>query len=225
MAVIIDIRYCAEWDDGFGARGWKLESTIADSRVIASTAFTGEISETSVFVHDIVDHYLCGLKIGGHRNEVIAVFLHALRSGVPIDSSIALMVEDLITTGECGEELETFLPDHMLHGTKLPATDSISLMEKIASRYGKQETYHQLIEHYYRIGAEGIPDALSAWSAHGLDNARRSAIGRCLQKLIRDADSHVQDKGISMARGQIRVGNTKCRIMTRTGEWHRPVIT
>jgi len=224
MAVLIDIRYHSEWDDGFGARGWKLESTIGDERVIASTPFTGDVSETSVFVHDIVDHHLCGLGIGGHRNEAIAVFLHALRSGVPIDSSIAFMVEDILATGECGEELETFLPADMFDTISVSASKNQALIGEIINYYGICATHKKLVEHYYRIGAEGISNSLSVWSSHGLDNERRPAIGRCIQKLLLDADSHVQNKSISVAYGQIYVGNSKCKLVIGSREWLQPVV-
>ena len=55
--------YRSVWQDGFGARGWKLASAIDDPAVIAATAETGERIPTSVFVHDILDHTLCGLAM------------------------------------------------------------------------------------------------------------------------------------------------------------------
>jgi len=225
MIVPIDMRYHSEWDDGFGARGWKLESTIGDDRVIASTPFTGNISETSVFVHDIVDHQLCGLRIGGHRNEAIAVFLHALRSGVPIDLSIASMVEEILTTSECGEKLKTFLPAYMLDEISVPTChNNKALIAEVKKYYGIFTAYNKLTEHYYKIGAEGVPNALSVWSSHGLDNVRRPAIGRCIQKLLQNADGHVQNNRLVMARGQIYVGNTKCKIVMGAIEWVQPVV-
>ena len=65
--------YRRTWQDGFGARGWKLAGTANDPEVIASTAATGERIPTSVFVHDILDHFLCGLGPSGHRNEAVAL--------------------------------------------------------------------------------------------------------------------------------------------------------
>ncbi len=219
MAAVIDIQYRAEWDDGFGARGWKIESSIPDPRVIASTAFTGDVAETSVFVHDIVDHHLCGLSIGGHRSEAVAIFLHALRSGVPVEPSIRLMVDELLATAECGEELCTFLPADMLCKIDDPRADDRLVLEQLTSRYGKAQTCTRLVEHYYRIAAQGIPDALEAWSANGLENVRRPAIGRCLQRLIRDADAYVLREHISSIRGQATVGNTQCQITAGTKRW------
>lgn len=65
----IPVTYRHEWHDGFGARGWKLDYSLDDPYIIAATAETGNRIPTSVLVHDILDHYLCGLPLSGQRNE------------------------------------------------------------------------------------------------------------------------------------------------------------
>jgi len=210
VGVILDVVYRSEWDDGFGARGWKLTSTISDQRVIATTAFIGEVSDTSVFVHDIVDHHLCGLGIGGHRNEAIAVFLHALRSNVPIESSITMMVEDLMKSGECGERLETFLPREMLVITDYDIVPRKRFMHSIIQQYGERDIYERLVEHYYMIGASGVRAGLNAWASHGLLNAQRTAIGRCLQTLIEQMDTHMLDLEQTTAEARVYIENHIC---------------
>ena len=79
--VRVSCLYRRTWQDGFGARGWKLAGTANDPEVIASTAATGERIPTSVFVHDILDHFLCGLGPSGHRNEAVALLQLAARTG------------------------------------------------------------------------------------------------------------------------------------------------
>ena len=61
--VDVAVTYKRQWDDGYGARGWKLDATIGDPAIIASTRETGEKIKTSVFVHDILDHLLSGFGI------------------------------------------------------------------------------------------------------------------------------------------------------------------
>ena len=60
--VLVPVTYKKVWDDGCGARGWKVNATIGDPEIIASTRETGRIINTSVFVHDILDHFLSGWR-------------------------------------------------------------------------------------------------------------------------------------------------------------------
>ena len=50
MGVEMAATYEKVWDDGFGARGWKLNATLGDPEIIASTRQTGQRLNTSVFV-------------------------------------------------------------------------------------------------------------------------------------------------------------------------------
>ncbi|HEB97490.1 MAG TPA: hypothetical protein ENI96_13790, partial [Sedimenticola thiotaurini] len=83
----IPVTYRDEWQDGFGARGWKLDASLMESTVISSTAYTGEKVPTSVLVHDILDHLLSGFGFSGHRNEAMAVVQLASRTGADIEIS------------------------------------------------------------------------------------------------------------------------------------------
>ena len=65
MGVEMAATYEKVWDDGFGARGWKLNATLGDPEIIASTRQTGQRLNTSVFVHDILDHFLSGFQPPG----------------------------------------------------------------------------------------------------------------------------------------------------------------
>ncbi len=212
MAAIVDIIYRSEWEDGFGARGWKLTSTIGDPRVIATTAFVGERSDTSVFVHDIVDHRLCGLGIGGHRNEAVAIFLHALRSSVSTHSSVALMVEELMLGGDCGEPLADFLPADLCPRDEPETRSNRMIMQTLIDGHGSSAVYERLIAHYRAIGSAGVLRALSSWASHGLGVNRRTAIGRCLQKIIQTAEEQVVAHGIELAQGRIHIDNDACTL-------------
>ncbi len=62
-SLVIPVTYKREWQDGFGARGWKLDCALDDPNVIAATAETGCQINTSVLVHDILDHYISGFPL------------------------------------------------------------------------------------------------------------------------------------------------------------------
>ncbi len=71
--VQIQVTYKKVWDDEFGARGWKLNATIGDPEIIASTRETGQKISTSAFIHDILDHFLSGFGVSGHGSEAMAL--------------------------------------------------------------------------------------------------------------------------------------------------------
>ena len=110
--ITISVVYRSLWQDGFAARGWKLAVAINDPLVIASTPYTGSHIPTSVFVHDILDHYLCGLPLSGHRNEAIALTQLGSRTDTDIGMDFQQMIDEDILSGQVnGETLDSFLPD------------------------------------------------------------------------------------------------------------------
>ncbi|MCF7984775.1 MAG: hypothetical protein K9L70_10260 [Thiohalocapsa sp.] len=68
-------------DDGLGAQGWKLVANVDDPEIIAVTGHASGPVGTSVLVHDILDHLLCGFAASGHRAEAMALRQLTLRSG------------------------------------------------------------------------------------------------------------------------------------------------
>ena len=80
-SVQVPVTYKKVWDDGFGARGWKVDATIGDPAIIASTRETGLRINTSVFIHDILDHFLSGFGVSGHRSEAMALIQLSKRTG------------------------------------------------------------------------------------------------------------------------------------------------
>ncbi|MCA1806103.1 MAG: hypothetical protein LC646_12430, partial [Xanthomonadaceae bacterium] len=111
----IPVSYRREWQDGFGARGWKLDVSIDEPSVIAATAEHGMRVPTSVLVHDILDHHLCGFGIGGHRNEAMALLQLAARTGADPRVDFRQIVDEDLMQGHCnGEPLLAFLPDDLV---------------------------------------------------------------------------------------------------------------
>lgn len=86
-----DLTYHSEWQDGFGAQGWKLDLAMNNPQVIACTAYTGEKTQTSVLVHDILDHLVSGFWLSGYENEARATAMHGIRNGIEIRFSYRLI--------------------------------------------------------------------------------------------------------------------------------------
>ena len=57
--VQVAVTYKKTWDDDFSVRGWKVNATIGEPEIIASTRETGQRINTSVFVHDILIWFWC----------------------------------------------------------------------------------------------------------------------------------------------------------------------
>ena len=62
-SVLLPVTYKKVWEDGFGARGWKVITTIGNPEIIASTREAGQRINTSVFIYDILDHVLSGFGV------------------------------------------------------------------------------------------------------------------------------------------------------------------
>ncbi len=108
--VCLGIHYRARWDDGYGARGWKLVANVADPEIIASTRETGAALPTSVLVHDALDHLVSGFASSGHRAEVMALAELARRTGCdPTPDYRQMIQEDLLNGQVVGERAAAFI--------------------------------------------------------------------------------------------------------------------
>ena len=58
-----------------------MNATIGDPEIIASTRETGQRINTSAFVHDILDHFLSGFGVSGHRSEAMTLIQLSKRTG------------------------------------------------------------------------------------------------------------------------------------------------
>ena len=216
----IPVTYRDEWQDGFGARGWKLDTAMRDSTVIASTAYTGENVTTTVLIHDILDHLLCGFGFSGHRNEAMAVVQLASRTGADTKISFHPMAEEVTRGLILGESIDTFLPDtikrHLPDGT----LSNEERMSYLSRRLGKQRLRSLLLAHFQAIGEEGIGPAKAHWHRAGLDYDRRTAIGLCLQELLVQADAIALTQRWHHARACFLLDNQECGLYIEYPETH-----
>lgn len=205
--LIIPVSYRDEWQDGLGARGWKMDCAIGDPVLIATTAYSGEKVSTSVLIHDMLDHFVSGFGLSGHRNEAKATMQLSLRTGTEIASSYAQLAEDIIVSGINGETLAQFLPPALR--TLLPAEFGTDLERSAAlvRRLGRTTVKAALIEQLWTCGNLGRAEAMTSWQRYGLDYARRRAIGLCLQQLLECAEHHVNTVSITTAQGRFIIGN------------------
>lgn len=163
--VLVGVSYCREWQDGFGARGWKLDATLGDPEIIASTRVTGTRIPTSVLVHDLLDHLLSGFAPSGHRAEAMALARLARRTGADVAPDYAQMVrEDLFAGRVLGETARSFLGDELAGLVPAAADDPIAALRK---RLGDEEAERRLVARFFELGERGHAAAEAAWRALG----------------------------------------------------------
>jgi hypothetical protein len=208
-SVQVPVTYKKVWDDGFGARGWKVNATIGDPEIIASTRETGQRINTSVFVHDILDHFLSGFGVSGHRSEAMALIQLSKRTGSSPESDYEQLVREDILNGRVnGESLRDFLPaelcDMIPENSQMTDKETIdSLKEKL----GEKRLIKYLIDNFYRLGRVGESHAAESWKRLGLNPEKRAAIGLALQALLEVVDQRVEALGVEKLRGYIRINN------------------
>ncbi len=207
--VSFPVTYKKSWDDGFGARGWKLDATIGDPQIIASTRETGERINTSVFVHDILDHFLSGFGVSGHRSEAMALIQLAKRTRSDPSPDYGQMVrEDIMRGNVNGESLATFLPEQL--ASMLPADASMGNKEALSfltQAIGKQPLFEALVARFFDLGRSGEQHAIDSWSVLGLNPKEQTAIGLALQKLLESIDREAEDAGVDKLEGRIALSH------------------
>lgn len=209
--VCLDFLYRYVWEDGFGARGWKLTRALDDPEVIASTAETGERVPTSVFVHDVLDHALCGLGTSGHRNEAIALMQLASRTGADPTPDFAQMVdEDLLQGVALGESWFSFLPQDLATQVPTQIRGGRDIIGFLVDRMGRQALRNRLIDHFFVVGAAGSRAAGQQYCSTGLEYRERTALGLALQDLLEQADSFVSGLKLPFARGAVCMAKKRC---------------
>jgi hypothetical protein len=205
--VQVPVTYKKVWDDGFGARGWKVDATIGDPEIIASTRETGQRINTSVFIHDILDHFLSGFGVSGHRSEAMALIQLSKRTGSdPGADYEQLVTEDILNARVNGEELVDFLPADLY--ALLPAKSVMTDKEIIAflrKQVGERGLIKSLVENFFNLGKEGENHADKCWALLGLDTNRRTEIGLALQSLLEVIDRAVEELGIEELHGIISI--------------------
>lgn len=211
--MIVPVAYKSEWDDGFGARGWKLDTGAQDPEIIASTSFPGANISTSVLIHDVLDHFVSGFGLSGHRNEAMALMQLHLRTGSDIRPDIEQMIEEDVLHGRViGEPLDTFLPNDLLGHLPTASASDKQKMAILAAKLGQHTVRTRLRNHFLELGTLGISRAKENWKRLGLDYSMRAAIGLCLQSLLENADKYVCEQGLNGAGGDFIITNAACAL-------------
>lgn len=205
----LPVTYKKSWDDGFAARGWKLDATIGDPQIIASTRETGENINTSVFVHDILDHFLSGFGVSGHRSEAMALMQLSKRTGSdPRPDYEQIIREDILNGYINGEAFMAFLPDQI---TELLPSD-IKMTDSEISAFLKQNISANylndiLVEHFFTLGRAGENHAIASRMALGLVPDKQTETGQALQMLLERIDSEVEQADIDSLEGFVIIDN------------------
>ncbi|HEY5602933.1 MAG TPA: hypothetical protein VIM41_07495 [Gammaproteobacteria bacterium] len=211
------LRYRSEWNDGYGAQGWKLDAALDDPAVIACTAYTGDKTPTSVLVHDILDHLVSGFSLSGYANEARATAMHGLRNGIEVRSSYEWMADEILNEAAKDDLLAEFLPSGMMAG--VPASSSPDdRFASLIAHHGRACVRSTIVEGFFRTGLSGIPVALANWRRQRLEFDRMHAIGLCLQGLLAEAEDVIGKSSVKIATGQVLVGNSICEFVVDTAE-------
>lgn len=211
--IALAVTYKKSWDDGFAARGWKLNVAIGDPQIIASTRETGLKIKTCVFVHDILDHFLSGFGVSGHRSEAMALIQLSKRTGSDPRPDYEQMIQEDILRGRVNAEpLTAFLPEQLI--SLLPddqECNNKAIMSFLKQTLGDDSLQDILVRHFFDLGKAGEPQAASSWEKLGLDRAKQTALGLCLQQLTEKIDSEAQIKGVEMLRGFISISKQQVK--------------
>jgi len=213
MSIEVAVTYRREWQDGYGARGWKLDVSLDDPEVIASTVETGLRLPTSVLIHDILDHHLCGLALGGHRNEAIALHQLGLRTGSdPFPDLLQMVDEDLMHGGVVGEPMRAFLPEALRELLPAGLDDNQAIARHLIAKLGREELRQSLVRQMLDIGRDGAETARKNYRNTGLDHARRGALGLALQALLARIDGRAASEDWDVARGGFVLDGSHCAL-------------
>lgn len=205
--VVVPAMFNEQWQDGFGARGWKLDVPGAGEDVIAATPYTGERIPTSVFVHDLVDHHLCGFRLSGYLDEAGALIQLAQRTGSdPVPDFQQIVDEDLLTGAVEGPDWKDLLPAALVAQIH-PATSAQVGIRELRDRLGDGLLRALFTAGFVREGWRRRDAARAAWTAHGLNYATRPRIALALQALFEWMDARVQEHAWPQARGDFCIHN------------------
>lgn len=210
--VKVRVTYKKVWDDEFCARGWKLNAAIGDSEIIASTRETGQRINTSVFIHDILDHFLSGFGVSGHRSEAMALIQLFKRTGSDPRPDYEQMVkEDIINGRVNGEGLVTFLPKdlYLLLPLNVDMSDK-EVIDFLHNKVGERRLIDSLVENFFDLGRSGTKHADDSWKRLGLNENKRTEIGLALQDALNRVDHMVEESGVEFVKGDISISNMKC---------------
>lgn len=205
-SVQVPVRYGRTWDDGFGARGWKLALPGLGEDVIAATPFTGERIPTSVFVHDIVDHHLCGFALSGYLDEAGALMQLALRTGSdPVEDHRQMIDEDLLPGRPVADDWPALLPEALRPAPDVPP-DPLHL-RRLGQQIGRGALRALLVSGFVRAGYVRMEAARACWEGYGLDTRSRAAMALALQRLFERVDENMRSADVPQSQGVFEIGN------------------
>lgn len=217
----IPVTYRACWNDGFGARGWKVDAALDDPEIIASTRDAGRRVPTSVFVHDVFDHLLSGFAPSGHRAEAMALAQLAQRTGADPTPDYRQMVEEDVLAGRVlAEDFRSFLPADLL--ALLPTDPGLSgrdAMARLRGCVGELALTGYLMDQFFDLGRSGMRHASESFQKLGLDPSSRRALGLALQRVLEMADSAVEASGAACLAAVVMIDTDTCELHLG---WGRP---
>ncbi len=214
--ISIPVTYQSEWQDGFGAHGWKLDLTASDDRVIACTSYTGDKTPTSVLIHDMLDHLVSGFPLSGYRNEAMATTMHGLRNGIETTSSFEWMANEMLTASDLNESLLPFLPANLAGTLPDDITPGLAQVNHLLQHTGRDKLHSILLEGFFRVGMEGVPRAIRQWHQQDLAFCKMRGIGLALQALLEQADGLVMDIDSPGLSAIFNVSSDACEIQLKT---------
>ncbi|WP_026332823.1 hypothetical protein [Thioalkalivibrio sp. ALE20] len=202
--VHVPVRYRRTWEDGFGARGWKLALPGLGEDVIAATPFTGERIPTSVFVHDIVDHHLCGFALSGYLDEAGALMQLALRTGSdPVEDYRQMIDEDLLPGRPVADDWPALLPQALRPGSD--TRPDPEHLRGLAQWAGQGALRALLVAGFVQAGYARLASARANWEGYGLDVRAREAIALALQRLFDRLDERMLAGDVRHAEGVFEI--------------------
>ncbi|WP_018174458.1 MULTISPECIES: hypothetical protein [unclassified Thioalkalivibrio] len=225
QAVTIPVRYEDSWQDGFGARGWKLDVAGLGADVIAATPYCGDRIPTSVFVHDIVDHLLCGFSLSGYVDEAAALIQLSLRThSDPVPDYQQMVDEDLIPGLGQHDDWVELLPAS-LNVSPESVGDPGLLLNELRDKLGDGALRALLTAGFVREGWKRAEDARHYWEGLGLRYPDRGATALALQELFEWMDATVREQLWMHATGQFLIHreHVTFRFSRPEGAGHRSV--
>ncbi len=204
--------YRDEWNDGFGARGWKLEAAIADPDVIACTAHSGGKSPTSVIVHDILDHFVSGFALSGCLHEAQAIVMHGLRNSIEVRSSFEWLVDDILRDPASDSDARELLAPLLPAPVRACCRSSTEMVERVGAQLGTAQMRARLIQRLIGVGLGGVRTAMTNWERRHLPFERMADIGFCVQELLEKADDAILANKIAVADALLDLSDDVCRL-------------
>jgi hypothetical protein len=181
------------------------------TRAIQYLALDGITPLAEVFLHDILDHSLCGLGPSGHRNEAVALLQLAARTGADPTPDFAQMVDDDLLQGRVlGETFRELLPWELTKTLLAGIRNGKAIVERLQAQSGPEILRKRLIDRFFEPGRAGTSNAREHYASHGLEYGRRAPLGLALQRVLARADARVREGNLETAAGEIRIAPRHC---------------